>query len=268
MVVFITSEGIQEGTFRYDNQLSIGSQGTISYTVTEDMDAPVFVYYNLQEFYQNHRRYVKSKSNLQLRGKETTSSDISDCDPLEARNGKTLYPCGLVANSQFSDVFNLTVVRAGARTFMTQRNCQDWDIAWTTDREDKFKARAVDPATEIATKDINSEDFMIWMRVAALPSFRKLYRKISEFDLKKGDVLEFGIDNRFPVADFWGEKWIIVSTTAWTGGRQFFLAWVYFSVAGCAFIYACVLLALWFWVPRKLGDVRYWKDPALRTGCC
>lgn len=49
-------------------------------------DEKVFLYYQLDNFYQNHRRYVKSRSNTQLNGGEgkwRTSTDIkSDCDPV------------------------------------------------------------------------------------------------------------------------------------------------------------------------------------------
>jgi hypothetical protein len=34
--------------------------------VKEKMKAPVYVYYELDNFYQNHRRYVKSRSDDQL----------------------------------------------------------------------------------------------------------------------------------------------------------------------------------------------------------
>jgi hypothetical protein len=36
------------------------------------MKAPVFFYYQLDNFYQNHRRYVKSKNYKQLMGETVT----------------------------------------------------------------------------------------------------------------------------------------------------------------------------------------------------
>lgn len=68
----------------------------------EEMKGPVFVYYELTDFYQNHRRYVKSRSDAQLRGEDVTSASLATCEPLRdvQRNG-TLYtpnPCGLIAN--------------------------------------------------------------------------------------------------------------------------------------------------------------------------
>mgnify|MGYP006156421607 CR=1 FL=1 len=68
----------------------------------EEMKGPVFVYYELTDFYQNHRRYVKSRSDAQLRGEDVTSASLATCEPLRdiERNGSTYTPnpCGLIAN--------------------------------------------------------------------------------------------------------------------------------------------------------------------------
>jgi len=47
------------------------------------MEAPVFLFYKLDNFYQNHRRYIKSKSADQLAGSDISESDASaNCDPI------------------------------------------------------------------------------------------------------------------------------------------------------------------------------------------
>lgn len=71
------------------------------------MKAPVYVYYGLDNFYQNHRRYVKSKSDTQLAGQFTTdTAQLSSCDPLITVPGsnptKIYSPCGLIAQSFFN----------------------------------------------------------------------------------------------------------------------------------------------------------------------
>ena len=85
----------------------------ISFVAPAAMKAPVFVYYELTNFYQNHRRYVQSRSNEQLAGALLPASGLtSACSPLvSAPNGKTLHPCGLIANS----LFNGACARARAR---------------------------------------------------------------------------------------------------------------------------------------------------------
>ena len=48
------------------------------------MKAPVYVYYELSNFYQNHRKYVKSLSFSQLRGEMVSADELyEDCKPLD-----------------------------------------------------------------------------------------------------------------------------------------------------------------------------------------
>ena len=70
------------------------------------------VYYQLENFYQAHRRYIKSKSNDQLKGKNLTIDDISsECEPILKMKDIGIYktynnnslnpddianPCGLI----------------------------------------------------------------------------------------------------------------------------------------------------------------------------
>jgi hypothetical protein len=77
----------------------------ISLTAPKDMKGPVYVYYELSNFFQNHRRYVKSRSEKQITGTVFTNPNdaaLADCDPLRTRNGSILQPCGLVAQSYFN----------------------------------------------------------------------------------------------------------------------------------------------------------------------
>lgn len=69
----------------------------------------VYMYYGLSNFYQNHRRYVKSRDDNQLLGGRQTASDLSgDCEPFKAYNETTnigYAPCGAIANSLFNGKF-------------------------------------------------------------------------------------------------------------------------------------------------------------------
>ena len=83
--------------------------------IEEDWTGKVFMYYELENFYQNHRRYVKSRDDKQLLG--TLKSDVPDCKPFDTckenegtcKNGNqtltassAFLPCGAIANSLFS----------------------------------------------------------------------------------------------------------------------------------------------------------------------
>lgn len=61
IVLYVMSDKIHEVSIRYDNQCTIGATCTITFTVNETIPAPIYFYYQLDNFYQNHRRYVKSR---------------------------------------------------------------------------------------------------------------------------------------------------------------------------------------------------------------
>lgn len=68
-----------------------------------DFETPIFFYYELKNFYQNHRRFTKSKSDRQLRG--DGNDDYSPaCDPLEKYRSDIIVPCGLFPGSFFEGI--------------------------------------------------------------------------------------------------------------------------------------------------------------------
>ena len=83
------------------NNLSI-PQCIIDFTVPQTMEPPIFIYYRLTDFYQNHRQYINSFDAGQLLG-DAQSPPGSNCGPLRTTdNGSNIYPCGLIANSMFN----------------------------------------------------------------------------------------------------------------------------------------------------------------------
>lgn len=244
---------------------------TIDITLTEDMDAPVYFYYKLTNFFQNHRRYVKSRSDTQL-ASTTGTGDTSTCDPLENdASGKPYYPCGLIAGSFFVDRFSAQVKRVGATGYQSLGNWSEpspnWEkqgIAWTSDKTTKFKLNEAAYTNtafnhrgllDVKLPPVNDEDFIVWMRTAGLPTFKKLYRKINT-NLKKGDTVRIKALNYYPVSAFDGQKFIVLSTTSWLGGKNSFLGWAYIVVG-----IVCIVLAISFAIkhaisPRPLGDMK------------
>jgi hypothetical protein len=68
----------------------------------------------LQNFYQNHRRYVKSRNDKQLSGDVSQTESCAPIDTaatpqttLEGTGPVPIYPCGLIANSFFTDTFQV-----------------------------------------------------------------------------------------------------------------------------------------------------------------
>lgn len=91
----------------------------VTMVVPKDMPPPVYVYYELRGVYQNHRRYVKSRSDEQLanRGGGIAAGEaatrLANCQPMLFFNGdpdKVINPCGLIAWSNFNDSYAVSVV--------------------------------------------------------------------------------------------------------------------------------------------------------------
>jgi hypothetical protein len=83
------------------------NQRRLRFEIPSDLEAPVFLYYKLTNFFQNHRRYVQSLDTDQLKGKAVSPSTLNNgnCQPLGRDSqdpSKTIYPCGLITNSLFN----------------------------------------------------------------------------------------------------------------------------------------------------------------------
>lgn len=164
----------------------------LQFTIPNDIGPPVYLYYRLTSFYQNHRRYVKSLDTDQLKGNFVSNGTIggSACNPLKlAPNGKAYYPCGLIANSLFNDTIKSPTSVGGqsSQTYtMTNKS-----IAWSSDaklyKKTKYQNWEVMPPPNWINRYPNGytddhpipdlsqyEEFQVWMRTAGLPTFSKL----------------------------------------------------------------------------------------------
>ena len=77
--MIILSQNLNENSLRYDNLGTANCTGTVcnvTFEVTSYLQAPVFVYYEIHNFYQNHRLYASSYSYDQLIGDEISSSTV------------------------------------------------------------------------------------------------------------------------------------------------------------------------------------------------
>ncbi|XP_039060953.1 putative ALA-interacting subunit 4 [Hibiscus syriacus] len=223
------------------------------------MKKPIYIYYQLDNYYQNHRRYVKSRSDKQLRSK-AGENDIKACTPEDKTKNGPIVPCGLVAWSLFNDTYGFSL---DSKTIKVNKH----DIAWKSDKDHKF-GKDVYPKNFqsgglIGGAKLNSslplskqEDLMVWMRTAALPSFRKLYGRIEE-DLPANKKIEVVIQNNYNTYSFGGKKKLVLSTTSWMGGKNDFLGIAYIIVGGLCLFLAVFFILLYVVKPRPLGDPSY-----------
>lgn len=67
---------------------------------------------------------------------------------------------------------------------------------------------------------VMDEHFIVWMRLAGVPHFRKLYGRLEGRTFKKGDTLTFHIQSNFELSSFKGRKGIVIATDNFIGGKN------------------------------------------------
>ncbi|KAJ1908586.1 alkylphosphocholine resistance protein lem3 [Tieghemiomyces parasiticus] len=266
--------------FKYED-----NQCTLQFSLPADLKPPVFLYYKLTNFYQNHRRYVKSLDYDQLRGKSVSASTLnsssnSGCPPLATMNvngtSKIIFPCGLIANSIFNDTLGDPVLQNPADTTAESvlYPFSPNGIAWPSDKQNYAKTTynlndivappnwwskypggaytSDNPPPDLST----DERFQVWMRTAGLPNFRKLYGRNEGTTMKSG-IYEMVIQDNYDVSSFDGTKSIVISTVSFMGGKNPFLGIAYIVVGVLCVVLGCLFTARHIYRPRKLGDHTY-----------
>lgn len=153
-----------------------------------------------------------------------------------------------IAKSVFNDTFSLW---RGDTPISLRKS----GIAWESDREKKFKNPPPNTPGIRVIPDLEDEDFIVWMRTAGLPDFKKLYRIIDE-DIPQG-TYTVRVTAHYPVKSFNGKKHVVLSTTTWIGGKNPFLGYAYIVVGAICFVQGVIFGLKHKVSPRKLGDTKY-----------
>jgi len=243
-------------------------QCLIQFDVPVQMGPSVLLYYKLTNFFQNHRRYVKSLDTDQLKGKGKSAHDLDsgDCQPVTSTNGLPIWPCGLIANSLFNDTdTNLT---SSSGTYTWSEN----GIAWPGEAKKYSSAPGYPDLSQISPPPFwqkrfpngynssnvpnlhEDEHFQNWMRTAALPTFTKLWGRNDDAPLTPG-IYNITASMNFPVTPYKGTKSIVISTVSWMGGKNPFLGWAYVAASALFFALGVAALIRHLVKPRRLGDM-------------
>lgn len=263
IVIQLSNNRVIEFSSSYNSDCSIPTGSytqtcTVISQVSDNMPQPSYLYYELTKIWQNHRKYVKSVNALQIRG-ETDYSAEDKCKPLiKGLDNKILYPCGLQGWSYFNDDIKVKVIRGSNDicddTTSGSECTSKENIALEVDTSKRFAqnmdsyninihtqtvAQVNNYRAETQIPGLTSESLMVWMRMAATPTFKKIY-SIINIDLQKDDVIHFSITANFNSDVFGGSKTLVVSTMEQHGGNNKVLSGLFLSVG------TFVLLSLFF----------------------
>lgn len=277
------SKNIVEQEFSYDFNCTQGRDldlytrkcDKFNITIEEKISKPVYVYYHLTEFWQNHFLYVRSLSGEQLYGDDLTS--VGDCkgtkfggklDTHEI-SGKIIVPCGLQGWSHFNDEIIVDVKDSiGATKCINCLTYENIALKIDHDRFELFNATIPENSNEF-THTVNSvvwndehirgnttipnlqdESLMVWMRYAPTSNFKKIH-SIIQYDLEKGDVVELSITSKFNTEVYSGKKSLIFTETGSFGGKHNFLSIMFILAGVLPFCIVCITLLVHFYVAKK-----------------
>nr|XP_024661198.1 cell cycle control protein 50C-like [Maylandia zebra] len=247
---------------------------TVNFRIDKPFKGDVFFYYGLRNFHQNLRRYMDSRDDGQTVGRKKNLKDPSSyCEPfLKDPSGRPIAPCGAVANSIFNDSFVLWYHHPNGKGEVPLMR---EGLTWYTDKYIKFRnpttdnltlaevfegtapppywqkpVYKLDPSNPMNNGFIN-DDFIVWMREAAFPNFKKLYGILFRNDNPFTKGLPAGnysidITYNFPVQYFRGRKEVVLTTVTWFGGQNHFLPIAYLITSSLILLTAVVLTVVWW----------------------
>lgn len=268
IAIIVLTNQVYEVSNRYDQQAPAGPSSVfnVSFTLAQNMTGPVYLFYQLNSFYQNHRRYIKSMSTSQMRGNDLDASSVSDCDPViynanlsqwqksaikNYNDSAVAIPCGAAARAYFNDTFSLIAPNGTLYEFSSN------GIAWSDDKNYKFKNIDINRQWI----DMTNERFINWMKISPFSNFRKTWG-VLQADLPAGDY-KMMIRNYWNSSLFGGEKWFVLSQTNAFGGRNEFLAYSYIAVGALSILLAMIFSIRKFKRPK--GITEYHLDKAVNA---
>jgi hypothetical protein len=240
ILLSMSSSSTWEQEIRYDDPARLDHVHSVTLHIPKDLDATLYVYYKLTNFYQNNFMYGSSKSWLQFEGEHPDPDDLSSCEPLLKSNGMILSPCGALPTSLFNDSFEFPALFGITSEGIAIPSFAKYFKSTNTEYSDNesWIDETAFPDGQIHERFIN------WAHLAAFPSFRKLWGKTpGPVKVPMGDY-EIVINDRYPVASFEGSKSIVVAEANWAGGKNGFLGTFFFVLFGISTALAILFLAL------------------------
>ena len=225
---------------------------------------PVFLFYELSNFYISHRRFTQSWFGSHFLSESFTSVDRSCFAYSEDANGTTYFPCGMVTNAFFNDTISPTSFTIIKNSIAFPRYVGNKFVQPSTATQERIiNATSFPPAWPFSVYSLpggmENQDFMVWHSTSAFPNFRKLYGVIN--DTITAQTYSFTIVYNYPVTSVGASKFLSIATTAWMGGQPSgFLSYSYL-VFGILIAVTTLLIIVFHFPLKHIHQKHYLQQP-------
>ena len=204
-------------------------------------------YYEINNYYQNHKRYLKGVNENQLKGFNVQKNElINECrnaltnkemnitksiDSKKKLNpNEVSIPCGVFAKS-YKNIKSLEIFLNSNKSYDII-HLNEQNITWESDKEIKFKNTKNNIDKQWV--DMTNEHFIVWMKPSGYSNFRKLFGYIY---LEKGIYfINVKCDNCSII-----DK-IIVTNLNFLGGKNTSLGVVYIILGSLLLLFSGIIL--------------------------
>ena len=254
IIILVFTAQVKEQKYQYYPLVNPPADNIINIPINEDMKKPVMIYYQIDGVIQNHRFYMDSKSDKQLKGEKVDPEDLKKdkiCEGAftngdikywqrnqntEPNDDKLAEPCGLIRATFFKNEF--TILKLGGDT-LTKEELDEEEIAYQSD---------IDTYEGVADNNDFGEHFLVWMRISPFSNPRKLWGRINK-DIKQNSELKIKIEPNYYY--FGGNRYIILSTRNIFGGKSMFLGICYIIAGGLSLMASVIFITTYSSFHRK-----------------
>lgn len=250
LVIGIIIQVSNDNVFEQDINYNCGantSECDVKFKIQKEISGNILLYYQLKDFYQNHKAYAHSKSWNMLKGKDF-SSDFkkTKCQPKAV--GPTNIPCGSLPMTVFNDTFTVT---------SKNMTLSDKDITFKTYKKVFAHSKNVsnseynywlrDQYAEMFPGEQENEHFINWIQVAPLKTFRKLFGFISHGSGKfaKDTEIIIHIKENYPIHEAGFKKYLVIAQTNFLGGKNKFFGTFFIVLASFSLVAAAIFEILY-----------------------
>jgi hypothetical protein len=152
--------------------------------------------------------------------------------------------------------------KTGAKSYRDADNI-DWCFWYPNDDATEYLYEMYPEVSPLM--GVTDEHFIVWMRTASTPTFRKLYGKISG-DFNKGDIVSFNVTSNFEVRSYSSTKALILTTQGTFGNKNPNLGVTYLVVGSISFFFLLSFGIKHTVAPRPWGThlIRDWEEDESR----